>query len=173
MAPDRLTTLNGARRLGRPTENLSFGAALALFVIAAIVWLVTTQPASMLHLPSLGTNARLSREQAAVFISTLYGSLVLAAGLFAILVYAVHWPAIANREAHTALVQLRRELYTIQLEKDRLLARLARLRALRAEIATYEAHLLHAREPWAGEAGQAVRSGRDIVDDIISELADT
>lgn len=170
MAPDRLTTLNGARRLGRPAEHLSFGAALALFVIAAIVWLVTTQPASM-HLPSPGPNARLSGEQAAVVISTVYGLLVLAAGLVAILAYAVHWPAIANRETHAALVQLRSELYTIQLEKDRLLARLARLRALRAEIATYEAQLLHVREPWAGEAGQAVRSGRDIVDDIISELA--
>jgi hypothetical protein len=172
MAPDRLTTLNGARRLGRPAEHLSFGAALVLFAIAAVVWLVTTQPTSILGLPA-GPDPGRSGEQAAVFISTIYGAVVLAAGLFAILLYAVHWPAIANRETHAALVQLRAELYTAQVEKDRLLAKLARLRALRAEIASYEAQVPHARKPWASDAGQAVRSGRDIMDDIISELAST
>jgi hypothetical protein len=98
MACDRLTTSTGARGLGRPADHLSFGAALALFAIAAIVWLVTTQPVSVLHLRSFGSDVPLSRGQIAVLISTMYGVLALAAGLFALFVHAVYWPATANRE---------------------------------------------------------------------------
>lgn len=171
MAPERaggfLQHLQGLRR---PGEHVPPAAAVALFVSTGMVWLLTTRPAAALQAWKPGPHAPLTLDEALGLASVAAGAFALLAGLFAIGVYVLHWPAIQNRETRQMIVQARAELAELRIAQARLSGRVASLRRLRAEIAMYEAQLMHAHGEGAQAAGQAFGSGLELVDDIISEL---
>lgn len=171
MAPERASGfLQHLRGLRRPGEHVSPTAAVALFVSTGMVWLLTTRPAAALQVWKLGPHAPLTLDESLVLASATAGAFALLAGLFAIGVYVLHWPAIQNRETRQMIVQARAELAELQIAQARLSERVASLRRMRAEIATYEAQLMHAHAEDAQAAGRAFESGLELVDDIISEL---
>jgi hypothetical protein len=171
MVPDYIAgSLHPLRGMRGPAQRMRPAAAVALFATTGLVWFLTTQPANALRLWRLGPEAPLSGEQWAVLFSSISGAAVLLAGLFAVAVYVVHRPAIVNREVRKMIVEVRAEMKELQVAQGRLLERLASLQQLRAEIAMYEAALLRADGDAAQRAGRVVGNGREVMDDIISEL---
>ena len=166
MAPE----YNDLRGLRHPASRISPTAAVALFLTTAAVWVFTTRPS--LPIGRLGSGARLSLEQWALLFSTVFGAAVLIAGLFAIAVYAVHWPAIEVRRMRQQLVDVRADLAALKADKDRLVRRVEALQRLRNEIAMLDTQLHRVREGSvpAQEARRVVANGLEVVDDIIAEL---
>lgn len=171
MVPERaggfLQHFHGLRR---PAEHVSPAAAVTLFMATALVWLLTVQPANTIPPWRVGPSTPITQEQWVTLLASAFGVFALLAGLFALAMYAVHWPAIQNRETRKMIVQARAELAELQHAQARLSERVASLRQMRAEIAMYEAQLMHARAEGAQAAGRAFGSGLELVDDIISEL---
>jgi hypothetical protein len=158
-----------------PASRVSPRAGMALFAATAGFWLATTQPWEVFRL--LGSDAPLRVQEWAVLCSSVLGLLVLLAAFFGIAVYALHIPAINTRETRRMIVEVRAQLLqarvrlgALQEERARLEARFAVLRRLRAEIALYEAVLLRTDQDDALRAGRMVSNGREVVDDILSEL---
>lgn len=170
MAPERPAGFFNDLR--HPAGRMSPAAAVALFLTTAAVWFLTTRPAQSFPIGRLGSGAQWSVEQWALLLSTGLGVVVLLAGLFAIGVYAVHWPAITAREVRQQLVIARAELAELKAAKDRLTRRVEALQRLRSEIATLETHLHHVREDSAHtrEAERVVANGLEAVDALIAEL---
>lgn len=168
MAPE----FNDLRGLRHPAGRMSPAAAVALFVTTGVVWFLTTRPAQSLPIGGLGSGAHWSVEQWALLFSTFFGVVVLLGGLFAIALYAVHWPSIKVREMKLLLGVTRAELAALKADKDRLVRRVEALQRLRNEIAMLEAQLHRVREGsvQAQEAGRVVASGLEVMDDIIAEL---
>jgi len=128
-------TLRGVRALEDAPWRRSPGLALALFTGTASFWLTTTHPAESLRLRSLGAGGGFSLQQWAALFSSVLGLVVLAAGLFAIVAYAVHWPAIENRKVRKMIDLAWEELREIRLAQDSMAQKLAALREVREDLA--------------------------------------
>ena len=167
MAPE----FNDLRGVHHTHGRMPPAVAVALFLTTAVVWLLTTRP--FLPVGRLGSGARLSLEQWALLFSTIAGAVIILAGLFAIGVYAVHWPAVKVREMKQLLAGVRAELAELKADKGRLVRRVEALQRMRNEIALLDAQLLHRvrnDSAQAREARRVVANGLEAVDDILAEL---
>jgi hypothetical protein len=166
MSPDRLAP-NGMRLLRGPAARMSPAAAVALWAATAVLWYIGTQPGEALAMGQRG--GATSLEQLAVLFSTLFGVAVLLAGLFAIGAYLLHWPAIIHRETRQQLELARAELADLKREPARVMARVENVQRLYARIAALRSDLArHDGSPT--DARRVMESGRELVDDLLSEL---
>jgi hypothetical protein len=171
MSLDRALHLPGAPRAPRgPAGRISPSAAVALWVSAGVAWFIATRPDRALGSGSLTSDAPFALEQWAVLVSTFLGVLVLLAGLFAVAAYAVYWPEMETRVHRHQIAVLRGDLAEVRVTLARVAKKVAALQQLRTDMADLEAQLLRDHPDAARQAGRVMGSGRDVVDDILSEL---
>lgn len=144
--------------------RISPHVALALVVATGVLWSTTTRPLESMRVLAGSPDAPLTLESWALLYSSLFGGVVLVAGLVASAVYLTH-----HVRRRPATPDAWPRLYTSVHDADGGTTIL--IQRLHADIATCEARFRIARrsdDP--REIARAVVSGRHAMDEILAEL---
>jgi hypothetical protein len=145
------------------TSRMPPAAAFALALVTGTLWYATTRPFESLGGLARSPRAPLTFEDWAVLYSSIGGLLVVAAGLLATAIYLVE----RRRQALARRVVRRSYIWVDHRDTGTTLS----IRRLHADIASCEARFRAARRSAdPQEIARLVVTGRQTVDDILSEL---
>jgi hypothetical protein len=137
--------------------------AVALVVATGTFWYTVTRPVESLRYFAGAPDAVLDAETFALLFSSMFGGVVLVAGLFVIAVY------LAERHRRPAYEPLIRRVQALSLHDDP--GSMILIKRLHADIASFETRFQTARRSAdPREIARAVVRGRHALDDILLEL---